>query len=72
MIGGEFKKHKDTVKVEILKDTKHFKKGETAYMHKSVADKLVKGESGKVSDVDWKGIYTKVKSEREKAKGKEV
>ena len=65
----EFSKYKNMKKVVFKKDyNKHYRKGETHYIHKDIVAKKGLSAYATVSDVDFKGIYEKVRAQREKQK----
>ena len=68
---GEFSKYKKMRKVVFKADFgKHYKKGETHYIHVDIVEKKKLAKVADVSEVKWKELYSKIEAEKTKAKEK--
>lgn len=67
---SDFSKDKNTAKVTFTKDYKRYKKGETAYMHVKLAEKMKAKKVGSYSLVDVEKLRkeAKVKAETKQSK----
>lgn len=63
-----FDKESTTVEVTFSKDYKRYKKGDKAYMHKKVADLVVKAKAGTVKKVDFDALRAEAKKVLKKKK----